>query len=94
MVHTLDTLRRGTQARIISIDADPDSVRSLRRMGLREGLTVEVMSHHDPMMIRFDGCCLALRRGMLEAVTAYDCGHERAPINDTGPRDVSVPAIG
>jgi Fe2+ transport system protein FeoA len=70
MVSTLDRLVRGARGRILSIAEDGECCCRLRRMGLREGVEVEVVSDEtrDPVMIRFEGCCLALRRCMLRGV--------------------------
>ena len=68
MVETLDNLRQGHRGTVVSLSDDQGCGCCLRRYGLREGITVEVVSNSDPVMIRFDGCCLALRRCMLKGV--------------------------
>lgn len=77
MVATLDQFKRGMKGRILHIADmppcdEPECRCCLRRLGLREGLTVEVVNDYDPVMIRFDGCCLALRRHLLRTITAED----------------------
>ncbi len=72
MVSTLDAMQRGSRGTVVSLCDDSDCGCCLRRYGLREGVTVEVVSNSDPVMIRFDGCCLALRRCLLKGVVC-DC---------------------
>jgi Fe2+ transport system protein FeoA len=69
MVRTLDNLTRGIRGQVLGIEDEPDCANCLRRMGLREGVEVEVLAGHDPVMLRVDGCCMAFRRGMLRGVT-------------------------
>ncbi len=72
VVATLDTFGKGAFGQVLNIVGDGECCCRLRRMGLREGVKVEVISNgdHDPVMIRFDGCCLAIRRCMLRGVVA------------------------
>ncbi len=77
VVATLDTFAKGVCGRVLSIAEDGESCCRLRRMGLREGVNVEIMSDqgHDPVMIRFEGCCLAVRRSMLRSVVVQQCAN-------------------
>lgn len=74
LVKTLDKLDRGSKGEILSITDTCERSHCLRRMGLREGVVVEVVSNHDPVMLRFDGCCIAVGREMLGEVTICRCG--------------------
>jgi hypothetical protein len=59
-------------------------------MGLREGVTVEVVNDYDPVIIRFEGCCLALQRHLLAGIMASPCGDE--PLDAAAcPRDAGPP---
>jgi len=73
MVTTLDAIEHGRRCEILSIAGEPDCERCLRRVGLREGATVEVLSGQDPIMVRCEGCCVALRRCMLRGVAVWSC---------------------
>jgi Fe2+ transport system protein FeoA len=80
-VNTLDTFGEGATGQILSIsDPEDGTCCCLRRMGLREGLTVEVINGNDPVLIRFEGCCLALRRCLLRNIVCEQrgcCGRQR-----------------
>ncbi|MBI1368601.1 MAG: hypothetical protein GC162_08085 [Planctomycetes bacterium] len=78
MLDSLQTAKRGTRGQILCMASEPQCARDLRRMGLREGTIVEVMTNHDPVMIRFDGCCLALSRSALAGVKICHCGQPAA----------------
>lgn len=73
-VATLDTLHSGSRGEIVAINDNGGDSSRLRRVGLREGIVVEVMSSHDPVMLRFDGCCVAVGRDMLSDITICRCG--------------------
>jgi len=77
VVATLDMLDTGSRGEVLSICGCRESACRLRRMGLREGVVVEVMSSHDPVMLRFEGCRLAVGREMLRGVTICRCGCEK-----------------
>ncbi len=82
MVATLDSFTRGQKCRILSMPERPACGEHgrhccLRRMGLREGVTVEVVNDYDPVIIRFEGCCLALQRHLLAGIMASPCGGEQ-----------------
>ncbi len=78
LVKTLDTLDRGSRGEILAIaDDSAGSSRRLRRMGIREGVVIEVMSDHTPVMLRFDSCTVAVCRSMLRGVTICRCGCEK-----------------
>lgn len=74
LVKTLDQLDRGSRGEVLAICDDAGGCsRRLRRMGLREGMVVEVMSDHNPVMLRFEGCNLAVCRSLLHCVTIGRC---------------------
>ena len=76
-VKTLDLLGRGSRGEILAVADGCDKANCLRRMGLREGAIVEVMSSHDPVLLRCDGCTLAIGRSLLQSVTICRCGCEK-----------------
>lgn len=73
MVGSLDTLRTGTRAQVICFNGEQSCTQSLRRIGFREGVEVEILSSHDPVMVRVDGCCVALSRDLLRGVMTVTC---------------------
>jgi Fe2+ transport system protein FeoA len=78
LVKSLDKLDRGSSGEVLSICDDPQGCsRRLRRMGLREGVIVEVMNSDSPAMLRFDGCKVAVCRSMLRGVMICRCGCEK-----------------
>jgi ferrous iron transport protein A len=75
----LGELRRGVEARVLTIDTDGAVGRRLLEMGVIEGCTVEVVHEapwsRDPIAIRARGTTIALRRAdanrvMVELVSA------------------------
>ncbi|MGI9015187.1 MAG: FeoA family protein [Phycisphaerales bacterium] len=76
-VKTLDLLPRGSRGEVLAVDNGCSRANCLRRMGLREGSIVEVMSSHDPVLLRCDGCMLAVNREVLSSVTICRCGCEK-----------------
>jgi len=78
LVKTLDKLDRGNRGEVLAICDEPAGCsRRLRRMGLREGVVVEVMNSASPVMLRFDGCKVAICRSMLRGVTICRCGCDK-----------------
>lgn len=78
MVGSLDTLASGARAQVVCFHGDHSCTQSLRRIGFREGVEVEVLSSHDPVMVRIDGCCIALRRDLLRGVMTVACPFGRS----------------
>jgi len=77
IVKTLDQLDRGSRGEVLALSDRCDRSSRLRRLGIREGVVVEVMSDHDPVMIRVEGSCVAVGREMLREVTICRCGCEK-----------------
>ncbi len=73
MLGSLDTLRTGSRAQVLCFNGDVSCTQSLRRVGFREGIEVEILSNHDPVMVRIEGCCIALRRDLLRGVMTVAC---------------------
>jgi Fe2+ transport system protein FeoA len=59
---------RRVSKRVVSLDDDSEWAGHLRRIGFHEGAEVEVLSGHDPVMVRCQQGCVALRRCMLGCV--------------------------
>lgn len=59
--------RRQSQ-RIVSVDDSSEWAAHMRRIGFHEGAEVEVLSGRDPVMVRCQNGCVALRRCMLGCV--------------------------
>lgn len=53
----------------MSVDDSSQWAAQLRRIGFHEGVEVEVLSGRDPVMVRCQNGCVALRRCMLGCVT-------------------------
>lgn len=51
--------------RVLALDDSNEWASYLRRVGFHEGVEVEVLSGRDPVMVRCQNCCVALRRCML-----------------------------
>jgi len=59
---------RRVSNRVVSLDDTSEWAVQLRRMGFHEGVEVEVLSGRDPVMVRCQNGCVALRRCMLGCV--------------------------
>ena len=66
--HSLASTPRHTASRVVSLDDNSEWASHLRRVGFHEGAEVEVLSGRDPVMVRCDNGCIALRRCMLGCV--------------------------
>lgn len=53
---------------MVALDDTSEWAPQLRKIGFREGAEVEVLSGRDPVMIRCQAQCVALRRCMLGCV--------------------------
>jgi Fe2+ transport system protein FeoA len=67
-IHSLASTPRHTASRVVSLDDNSEWASHMRRVGFREGAEVEVLSGRDPVMVRCDNGCIALRRCMLGCV--------------------------
>jgi len=67
-LHSLANAPRHTAAQVVSLDDQSEWASHLRRIGFREGAEVEVLSGRDPVMVRCENGCIALRRCMLGCV--------------------------
>jgi len=67
-VTTLDESPRRVTKRVVSLDDSSEWAPYLRRAGFHEGVEVEVLSGRDPVMVRCQNGCVALRRCMLGCV--------------------------
>jgi len=67
-IHSLASTPRHAVSRVVSLDDQSEWASHLRRAGFREGVEVEVLSGRDPVMVRCDNGCIALRRCMLGCV--------------------------
>lgn len=67
-LHSLANTPRHTASRVVSLDDSSEWSSHLRRIGFHEGAEVEVLSGRDPVMVRCDNGCIALRRCMLGCV--------------------------
>lgn len=76
-VSTLDILQRGSRGEILAVSDTAGRGARLRRVGIREGAIIEVMSDHDPVLLRLEGCSVAVGRELLAAVTICRCGCEK-----------------
>lgn len=68
---TLNDLRRGVRARVISVDDGARSSRRLMEMGVVPGVAVEFVKaapFGDPIEVRVRGYSLALRRNEAAAI--------------------------
>ena len=63
----VDSPRRVSN-RVVSLDDSSEWAPQLRRLGFHEGVEVEVLSGRDPVMVRCQNSCIALRRCMLGCV--------------------------
>lgn len=64
----LDESPRRVSKRVVSLDDSSEWAPFLRRAGFHEGVEVEVLSGRDPVMVRCQNGCIALRRCMLGCV--------------------------
>ncbi len=68
----LDRLAKGQSGLVCAVDDSHLHARALRRMGLRVGARIEVLSAADPVLIRCEGSCLAIGRCMLQGISILD----------------------
>ena len=66
--HSLAQSPRRTASRVVALDDASEWAPHLRRIGFHEGAEVEVLSGRDPVMVRCQNSCIALRRCMLGCV--------------------------
>ena len=67
-VISLEESPRRVSKRVGSVDDTSEWAPYLRRAGFHEGVEVEVLSGRDPVMVRCQNGCVALRRCMLGCV--------------------------
>jgi Fe2+ transport system protein FeoA len=67
-VFSLEKSPRRQSSRVVSVDDASEWAPHLRRIGFHEGVEVEVLSGRDPVMVRCQNGCVALRRCMLGCV--------------------------
>ena len=67
-LHSLASTPRRTASRVVALDDSSEWASHLRRIGFHEGVEVEVLSGRDPVMVRCQNGCVALRRCMLGCV--------------------------
>lgn len=67
-VITLEQSPHRVSKRVVSLDDSSEWAPYLRRAGFHEGVEVEVLSGRDPVMVRCQNGCVALRRCMLGCV--------------------------
>jgi Fe2+ transport system protein FeoA len=65
---SLESSPRCVSSRVVSVDDTSEWAVHLRRIGFHEGVEVEVLSGRDPVMVRCQNGCVALRRCMLGCV--------------------------
>lgn len=65
---SLKDIPRHKASRVIAVDDESEWAPHLRRVGFHEGMEVEVLSGRDPVMVRCQNGCVALRRCMLGCV--------------------------
>jgi Fe2+ transport system protein FeoA len=65
---SLEKSPRRLSSRVVSLDDASEWAVHLRRVGFHEGVEVEVLSGQDPVMVRCQNGCVALRRCMLGCV--------------------------
>ena len=68
VLYSLANTPRHTASRVVSLDDKSEWASHLRRAGFRAGVEVEVLSGRDPVMVRCENGCIALRRCMLGCV--------------------------
>ena len=78
---SLEESPRRVSNRVVSLDDSSEWAEHLRRVGFHEGMEVEVLSGHDPVMVRCQNGCIALRRCMLGCVRvcALQAAQQRVP---------------
>lgn len=74
---------RRMASRVVALDDASEWASHLRRIGFHEGAEVEVLSGRDPVMVRCQNSCIALRRCMLGCVQvcALQVARQRAEIS-------------
>ena len=83
-IHSLAATPKHSVSRVVSLDDQSEWASHLRRAGFREGAEVEVLSGRDPVMVRCDNGCIALRRCMLGCVLV--CALHKAQQRAATPR--------
>jgi len=73
---SLEESPRRVSNRVVSLDDSSEWASHLRRVGFHEGMEVEVLSGRDPVMVRCQNGCVALRRCMRGCVQV--CALEEA----------------
>lgn len=73
---SLEESPRRVSNRVVALDDSSEWASQLRRIGFHEGAEVEVLSGRDPVMVRCQNTCIALRRCMLGCVQV--CALEEA----------------
>ena len=68
MTFSLEHSPRRVSNLVVSLDDSSEWAKHLRRVGFHEGVEVEVLSGRDPVMVRCQNSCVALRRCMLGCV--------------------------
>ncbi|HMP73169.1 MAG TPA: FeoA family protein [Kiritimatiellia bacterium] len=74
----LDSLPAGHTATVLHLDSTHEAAPLLRRIGCCEGACVEILTSHDPCLLRCDGTCIALHRHLLKAVCVHCPLHQQA----------------
>lgn len=79
-IFSLEATPQRKSHRVVAVDDSSEWAAHLRRIGFHEGVEVEVLSGRDPVMVRCQNGCVALRRCMLGCVTvcALDQALQRA----------------
>lgn len=67
-IFSLESSPRRVTSRVVAVDDTSEWAADLRRIGFHEGVEVEVLSGRDPVMVRCQNGCVALRRCMLGCV--------------------------
>jgi Fe2+ transport system protein FeoA len=67
-IFSLEHSPRRVSNRVVSLDDNNEWAKHLRRVGFHEGVEVEVLSGRDPVLVRCQNSCVALRRCMLGCV--------------------------
>lgn len=76
---SLEDSPRRQSSRVVALDDASEWAPHLRRIGFHEGVEVEVLSGRDPVMVRCQNGCIALRRCMLGCVRV-------CALREDGPR--------
>lgn len=71
---------RRRSSRVVGLDDASEWAPHLRRIGFHEGVEVEVLSGRDPVMVRCQNGCVALRRCMLGCVRVCALREDDRPV--------------